>query len=49
MLFFSFLNFFAIFLGIFLPVLGGNGIRAENFFLSFSTYLNPVWIEIMPE
>ena len=50
MKFFNFLNFFAIFLGISLPRLGRNGIRDEIFFFfSFSAYLNPVWIEIMPE
>ena len=44
-----FFNFFAISFGIFMPESSRNGIRGENFFLSFSIYLNPIWIEIIPE
>ena len=47
--FFNFLNFFAIFLGIFLPGSGWNGIWDYNFFLSFPGYLGPFWLKIMLE
>jgi len=40
---------FFSFFGIFKPGLDRNEIRDENFSLSFSAYLNSVWIEIMPE
>ena len=41
--------FFCYFFRIFLPGSGRNGIIRIFFCsLSFSTYLNPVWIEIMP-
>ena len=44
-----FLNFFTIFLGIFLPWPSLNGITGKNFFFfSFSAYLNPFWLTIMP-
>ena len=45
----GFLNFFAIFVGIFLPGSNVSGIRGENFFLPFSAYLIPFWLEIFPE
>ena len=48
MVFFTFLNFFAIFLGVFYPGSGWKGIQNEIFSLSFSADLNPVWIEITP-
>ena len=48
-MFFNFWNFFAICFWIFFPGLGGNGIQDKNCYLSFSAYLIPVWIEIMPE
>ena len=42
--------FFAILFGISWPGSSWNGIRKEIFFfLSFSAYLCPVWIEILPE
>ena len=47
--FFNFLNFFAIFSGIFLLRSRMNANRDENFFHSFSASLNPFWIEITPE
>ena len=47
--FFNFLNFFAIFVGIFLPRSSMKGIRDEIFFPSFSAYLIPFWQKIMPE
>ena len=46
---FNFLNFFAVFLGIFLLGSSRNGIRDKFFFLSFSAYLIPFWLKIMPE
>ena len=46
--FFNFLSFFAIFFGIFLPRSSMNGIRDKIFFFTFSTYLIPFWLEIMP-
>ena len=47
--FFNCLNSFAICFGIFLPGSVMNGIRDENFFVSFSAYLIPFRLEIMPE
>ena len=47
--FFNFLNFFAIFFGIFLPRSSMNGIRDEIFIPSFSAYLIPFWQKIMLE
>ena len=47
--FFNFLNFFAIFFGIFLPGSSLNGIRDKIFFIAFSAYLIPFWLKIMPE
>ena len=47
--FFNFLISFSIFLTIFLPGSSMNGIRDLNFFLSFSAYLIPFWLKIMPE
>ena len=47
--FFYFLNFFAIFFGIFFLGSSMNGIRDQNFFLPFSAYLIPFWLKIMPE
>ena len=47
--FFNFLNFFAIFFGIFLPGSSMNGIRDKNFFLPFSAYLIPNLLKIMPD
>ena len=46
--FYSFLNFFNIFFGIFLPGSSTNGIRDENFSLSFLVYLILFWLKIMP-
>ena len=46
--FFCFLNFFAIIFGIFLPGSSMNGIRDQNFFLSFSVNLVPYWLKIIP-
>ena len=40
-MFLYFLDFFAIFLGIFFPGLGRNGIRDENFFFSLSQLAQP--------
>ena len=47
MLFRSFLNFFTLFLGIFLPGSSMNGIRDYIFFFSFSANLIPFWQKIM--
>ena len=47
--FFNFLNFFAIFFGIFWPGSARNRIRDYNFFLSFSFYLIPFSLKIIPE
>ena len=51
--FFNFLNFFATVFGIFLRILfpwsSMNRIWDWKLFNSFSTYLNPVWLKIMPE
>ena len=47
--FFNFLNFIAIFFGIFLHWLSMNGIRVLNFFFSFSAYLIPFWQKILQE
>ena len=47
--FYNFLNSFAIFFGIFLNGSRTNGIWDLNFFLSFSAYLIPYWLKIMPE
>ena len=47
--FFNFLNFFAIFLGIFLFGLDWNGIRDKIYFLFFSANLILVQIEIIAE
>ena len=47
--FFNCLNFFAIFFVIFLRGLRTNGIRDKIFFLTFSAYLIPFWLKIMPE
>ena len=44
-IFFSFLNFFAIFFRIFLPSSSMNRSRDENFFHSFSAYLIPIWLK----
>ena len=49
MRFFCFLIFFAIIFGIFLPGSSMNGIRDQNFFLSFSANLIPYWLKIIPE
>ena len=46
---FNFLNFFAIFFGIFLLGSSRNGILDKNFFLSFSAYLIPFRLKIMLE
>ena len=43
------MNFFAIFFGTFLPGSSMNGIRDKNCFFSFSTYVIPIWLKIMPE
>jgi len=42
------LIFFTIFFRIFLPESSMNGIWNEIFFLSFSAYLIPFWLKIMP-
>ena len=47
--FFNFLNTFAIFFGIFFPGSVMNGIWDENFFVSFSAYLIPFVLKIMPD
>ena len=47
--FFNFLNFLAIFFGISFHGSSMNGIQVENFFFSFSAYLLPFWLKIMPE
>ena len=47
--FFYFLNFLAIFFGIFLPWSSMNRIRDYNFFLSILGYLTPSWQKIMLE
>ena len=47
--FFNFWNFFDIFFGIFLPESRKNEIRNWNFFLSFSVYIIPFWLKIMPK
>ena len=44
-----FLNFFAIFFGIFLPGSSVNGIHDWNFFFSFSAHIIQFWLKIMPE
>ena len=49
MMFFNFLNFFAIFFGIFFLGSGRNEIQDENLFFSFLAYLSPVWVETWPE
>ena len=46
---FNFLNFFAVFLGIFLLGSSRNGIRDKIFFLSYSAYLIPFQLKIMLE
>ena len=43
------MKFFPIFFGIFLPGSSVNGIRDKNFFFSFSAYLIPFLLKIMPE
>ena len=48
--FLNFLNFFAFFFGIFFPEPSMNGNRDNFFFFfSFSAYLSPFWLKIMPE
>ena len=47
--FFSFLNSFATFYGIFFLGSVMKEIRDENFFVSFSAYLIPFGLKIMPE
>ena len=42
------MNFFAIFFGIFFRRLSLNGNRGKIFFFSFSAYLLPFWLEIIP-
>ena len=37
------------FFGNLSPGFGRYGIRNENFYLSFTGYFSPVWIEILPE
>ena len=46
--FYNFLNFFAIFFGIFLPGSSMNGILEWNFDFTFSVYLIPFSEKIMP-
>ena len=41
--------FLLFFFRIFLPWSSMNGIREFNFFFSFSAYLIPFWLKIMPE
>ena len=43
-----FYNFFTIFFGIFLLKSSMNGIRDKNFVFTFSAYLIPFWLKIMP-
>ena len=47
--FYNFLNFFAIFFEIFLHGPSKNGIVEQNFDLTFSAYLIPYCLKIMPE
>ena len=47
--FLDFLNFFAIFFGIFLPGFSMSGIRPYDFFLPFPAYLIPFRLKIMPK
>ena len=47
MMFFNFLNFFAVFFWNFLARVGKERNLERRFFLSFSAYLNLVWIEII--
>ena len=44
----NFLNLFAIFFGIFLPRSSKNGILERNFVFTFSVYLIPFSLKIMP-
>ena len=46
--FYNFLNFFTIFFGIFLRGLSMNGILEQNFVFTFSAYLIPYCLKIMP-
>jgi len=46
--FYNFLNFFTIFFGIFLPGSSMNGIRDWNFDFTFSAYLIPFWLKMVP-
>src|SRR6266571_2947242 len=46
--FYSFLNFFTIFFGIFLTRSSMNGIRFKNFVFTFSANLIPFWLKILP-
>src|SRR6266702_3750456 len=48
MRFYNFLNFFTIFFGIFFPGSTMNGIWDQNFVFTFSAYLIPFWLKIMP-
>ena len=46
--FYNFLNFFTIFFRIFFPGSSMNGILEWNFVFTFSAYLIPFWLKIMP-
>ena len=46
--FYNFLNFFTIFFGISLPRSSMNGILEWNFVFTFSAYVIPFWLKIMP-
>ena len=46
--FYNFLHFFTIFFGVFLPGSSMNGILESNFVFTFSAYLIPFWLKIIP-
>ena len=46
--FYKFLNFFTIFFEIFFPGSSMNGILKWNFVFTFSAYIIPFWLKIMP-
>jgi len=46
--FYNFLNFYTILFGIFFPGSSMNGNWDWNYFFTFSAYIFPFWLEIMP-
>ena len=46
--FYKFFEFYYYLFGIFLPRSSMNGVRDKNFVFSFSAYLIPFWLKIMP-